>query len=125
MRASAPSRSTGLIDKNVADAAFSLKEGEVSGPVKAQFGTVILRVGKIVASTVKPYPGVAAELKHEIALQRAQSDIARLHDAIEDQRTSGKSLTEAANSVGLEPRVIAAIDAMGNDPQGVAGQGFG
>ncbi|MFZ0496321.1 MAG: SurA N-terminal domain-containing protein [Methylocella sp.] len=110
---------TGLIDKNVADAAFSLKEGEVSAPVKARFGTVILRVGKIVASTVKPYSGVAAELKREIALQRAQRDITRLHDAIEDQRTSGKSLTEAANSVGLEPRVIAAIDAMGNDPQGV------
>jgi peptidyl-prolyl cis-trans isomerase D len=110
---------TGLIDKNVADAAFSLKEGEVSGPVKARFGTVILRVGKIIASTVKPYSGVAAELKHEIALQRAQSEIARLHDAIEDQRTSGKSLTEAAHSVGLEPRVIAAIDATGNDPQGV------
>lgn len=110
---------TGLIDKNVADAAFSLKEGEVSAPVKARFGTVILRVGKIVASTVKPYSGVAAELKREIALQRAQRDITRLHDAIEDQRTSGKSLTEAANGVGLEPRVIAAIDAMGNDPQGV------
>jgi peptidyl-prolyl cis-trans isomerase D len=110
---------TGLIDKNVADAAFSLKEGEVSGPVKARFGTVILRVGKIIASTVKPYSGVAAELKHEIALQRAQREIARLHDAIEDQRTSGKSLTEAAHSVGLEPRVIAAIDATGNDPQGV------
>jgi peptidyl-prolyl cis-trans isomerase D len=110
---------TGLIDKNVADSAFSLKEREVSAPVKARFGTVILRVGKIVASTVKPYSGVAAELKREIALQRAQSDIARLHDAIEDQRTSGKSLTEAANSVGLKPRVIAAIDAMGNDSQGV------
>jgi peptidyl-prolyl cis-trans isomerase D len=110
---------TGLIDKNVADAAFSLKEGEASAPVKAQFGTVILRAGKIIASTVKPYSGVAAELKHEIAMQRAQSEIARLHDAIEDQRTSGKSLTEAAKSAGLEPRVIAAIDVAGNDPQGV------
>jgi peptidyl-prolyl cis-trans isomerase D len=110
---------TGLVDKNVADAAFSLKEGEVSAPVKARFGTVILRVEKIIASTVKPYPGVASELKREIALQRAQKDIARLHDAIEDQRTSGKSLTEAAKSVGLKPRIIPAIDAMGNDPQGV------
>jgi peptidyl-prolyl cis-trans isomerase D len=108
-----------LIDKSVADAAFSLKEGEVSAPVKAQFGTVIVRVGKIVASTVKPYSEVAAELKREIALQRAQRDIDRLHDAIEDQRTSGKSLADAAKSVGLEPRVIAAIDQMGNDPQGV------
>ena len=110
---------SGLVDKNVADAAFSLKEGEVSAPVKAQFGTVILRASKIVASTVKPYDAVAAELKHEIALRRAQSEIARLHDVIEDQRTSGKSLTEAAKSAGLEPRLIAAIDAMGNDPQGI------
>jgi peptidyl-prolyl cis-trans isomerase D len=110
---------TGLIDKNVADAAFSLKEGEVSAPVKARFGTVVVRVGKIIASTVKPYSDVATELKREIALQRAQKDITRLHDAIEDQRTSGKSLTEAAKSVGLEPRVIDAIDAMGNNPQGV------
>lgn len=110
---------TGLVDKNVADAAFSLKEGEVSAPVKAQFGTVILRVGKITGSTVKPYSDVAAELKREIGLKRAQSEITRLHDAIEDQRTSGKSLTEAAHSVGLEPRIINAIDATGNDPQGV------
>ena len=64
--------------------------------MKAQFGTVIVRVSKIVPSTVKPYSEVAAELKRDIALQRAQKDIDRLHDAIEDQRTSGKSLTEAA-----------------------------
>jgi peptidyl-prolyl cis-trans isomerase D len=108
-----------LIDESVADAAFSLKEGGVSAPVKAQFGTVIVRTGKIISSTVKPYSEVASELKREIALQRAQKEIDRLHEAIEDQRTSGKSLTEAAKSVGLEARVIAAIDAMGNDPQGV------
>jgi len=108
-----------LIDKNVADAAFSLKEGEVSAPVKAQFGTVLVRVSKIVGSTVKPYSEVASELKREIALQRAQKDITRLHDTIEDQRTSGKSLTEAAQSAGIEPRVVTAIDSMGNDPQGV------
>jgi peptidyl-prolyl cis-trans isomerase D len=108
-----------LIDKNVADAAFSLKEGEVSAPVKAQFGTVLVRVSKILGSTVKPYSEVASELKREIALQRAQKDITRLHDTIEDQRTSGKSLTEAAQSAGIEPRVVTAIDSMGNDPQGV------
>ncbi len=109
-----------LVDKDVADAAFSLKkEGEVSAPVKAQFGTVIVRVGKIVPSTVKPYPEVAGELKRDIALQRAQKDIDRIHDAIEDQRTAGKSLAEAAKSAGLEPKIIPAIDATGNDPQGV------
>jgi peptidyl-prolyl cis-trans isomerase D len=107
----------GLVDKAVAEAAFSLKNDEVSAPIQAQFGTVILRVGKIIPSTVKPYSEVAAAIKSEIALKRAQNEIAKTHDAVEDQRTSGKSLTEAAQSVGLEPRVIAAIDAAGDDPQ--------
>ncbi len=108
---------SGLVDKAVSEAAFSLKKDEASAPVQAQFGTVILRVGKIIPSTVKPYAEVAAAVKDEIALKRAQGEIAKTHDAIEDQRTSGKSLTEAAQSVGLEPRLIAAIDASGNDPQ--------
>ena len=109
-----------LVDKAVAEAAFSLKEGEVSAPVKAQFGTVLVRVAKIFPSTVKPFAGVSGEIKREIALQRAQKEIDRLHDAIEDARTSGKSLTEAAQSVGLEPRVIEAVDVAGNDRKNVS-----
>lgn len=108
----------GLIDKTVADAAFALKEGEVSAPVKAQFGTVLLRVSKIIPSTVKPFADVSADLKREIALQRARKEIARLHDAIEDQRASGKSLTEAAKSVGLDPRLVPAVDVVGADRDG-------
>ncbi|MBO0734239.1 MAG: SurA N-terminal domain-containing protein [Methylocapsa sp.] len=109
---------SGLVDKAVAEAAFSLKKDEVSPPVQAQFGTVLLRVRKIVPSTVKPFEEVAAQIKEEIAQKRAESEIGKLHDAIEDQRTSGKSLTEAAQSVGLEPRAIPAIDSAGNDLQG-------
>ena len=36
-----------MIDRAVADAAFSLKEGEVSAPVQGRFGTVLVRVLKI------------------------------------------------------------------------------
>jgi peptidyl-prolyl cis-trans isomerase D len=107
-----------LVDKAVADAAFALKGGEVSQPVKAQFGTVLLRVSKIIPSTLKPFESVAGDLKREIALHRAQAEIAKLHDAIEDQRTSGKSLTEAAQATGLEVRTIEAVDTNGNDRRG-------
>lgn len=108
----------GLIDKSVADAAFALPEGQASAPVKAQFGVVLLRVDKIIPSSVKPFSEVAADLKREIALQRARTEVAQLHDAIEDQRASGKTLTEAAKSAGLDPRAIAAVDMAGADPNG-------
>ena len=35
--------------------------------------------------------------KQEIAIVRARHDMTRLHDEIEDQRASGKTLDEAAN----------------------------
>ncbi len=107
----------GMIDKAVADAAFALPEGRVSAPIKAPFGFVLLQVSKIVPSTVKPFSEVAGDLKREIAVQRAKSEVVRLHDAIEDQRASGKTLTEAAKSAGLEPRAIAAVDMAGVDPK--------
>lgn len=108
----------GLVDKNVADAAFALPEGGVSAPVKAQFGSVLLRVTKITPSSLKPFSEAAGDLKREIAQQRARAEVDRLHDAIEDQRTAGESLTEAAKSVNLEPRVIASISAAGAGPDG-------
>lgn len=107
-----------LIDKDVADVAFALPKSAVSAPVKARFGTVLLRVTKIEPSSVKPFAEVADEIKRDIAIERARAEIARLHDAVEDQRASGKSLAEAAKSAGLEPRTIDSVDAAGKDLSG-------
>jgi len=90
----------------------------VSAPVKTRFGTVLLRVSKIEPSSVKPFAEVADAIKRDIAISRASAEIAGLHDAIEDQRASGKSLTEAAKSAGLDVRAIAAVDASGKDATG-------
>ncbi|VTZ52427.1 Peptidylprolyl isomerase [Methylocella tundrae] len=107
-----------LIDKDAADIAFALPEGAVSAPVKTRFGAALIRVTKIEPSSVKPFAEVADEIKRDIAIERARAEIGRLHDAIEDQRASGKSLVEAAKSAGLEARTIAAVDAAGKDPSG-------
>src|SRR5476649_494002 len=42
-----------VIDPVVADAAFALKSGETSAPIKGTFGTVLLQVGKIEPGTQK------------------------------------------------------------------------
>ncbi len=107
-----------LVDKAVADAAFSLPEGQVSSPVKGQFGPVLLRVSKIEPASTLPFSAVAGAIKQELQVVRARREMNRLHDEIEDQRASGKSLTEAAKGVGLEPRVIDAIDSLAHDKTG-------
>jgi peptidyl-prolyl cis-trans isomerase D len=113
-----------LFDKTVADAGFALAAGAVSDVVKGQFGPVILRASEITPANLKPYEEVAADLKKEIAVGRAASDALALHDKLEDARVSGKTLTEAAQSAGLEARAIPAIDAAGLDKAGAAVDGL-
>ena len=62
-----------MVDPAVADAAFALKEGEVSAPVKGQFGAVIVTVLKIEPATTKPLAEVAPQIRTEIALERAKA----------------------------------------------------
>ena len=65
-----------MIDSAVADAAFALKEGETSAPIKGMFGTMLVHVVKIEPENVKPFEEVAAEIKQTIATDRARSEIA-------------------------------------------------
>jgi peptidyl-prolyl cis-trans isomerase D len=106
-----------MIDRPVADAAFALKEGEVSAPVQGRFGTVLVQVLKIEPEQVRPLEQVAGELKQELATARAKSEIFDVYNKIEDARAEGKSLEEAAANLKLEARTIE-VDRSGRDPAG-------
>ena len=106
-----------MIDRPVADAAFALKEGEVSAPVQGRFGTVLVQVLKIEPEQVRPLEQVAGELKQELATARAKSEIFDVYNKIEDARAEGKSLEEAAANLKLEARTVE-VDRSGRDPAG-------
>ena len=107
-----------MLDKTIADAAFSLPEGGVSDPIKTRFGVALIHVAKIIPENVKPFADVAAALKDEIAADRAKATVNSIHDKIEDERTSGKALADAAKTVGLDVTTIDAVDATGHDKSG-------
>ena len=56
-----------IVDPAVADAAFSLKEGEVSAPIKGRFGTVIVTATKIEPEQTKSLADVTAQIRNDIA----------------------------------------------------------
>lgn len=114
-----------LVDKAVADAAFALPAGGISQPVKTQFGWAILRVEKIIPPIIEPLAAVKGAIIQELALARASGEMNKIHDEIEDKRADGKSVAEAAQTVGLEARVIDAIDANGLDKNGKSVAGLG
>jgi len=107
-----------MLDRAEADAVFALPQGGVSGVLKSQFGPVIVRVKSITPSTIKPLAEVEDEVKRQVSASRAGDKIQALHDKIEDERVSGKSLIEAANAVGLTAQSIPAVDARGDDAKG-------
>jgi peptidyl-prolyl cis-trans isomerase D len=112
-----------IIDPTIAEAAFALKTGETSAPVKGAFGTVILQVGKIEPGTQKTYDEVAAQIKRELAEARARSELGALRDKIEDERAAGSTLAETAKKLNLKSVTYDAVDRAGRglDGQPVAG----
>ena len=107
-----------VFDPAIADAAFALPEGGVSGVVKGQFGSLIVRVVSVTPAVLKSYDDVVASIKQQIATDRAGADVQAMHDRIEDARVSGKSLADSAKAVGLDARSIASVDQSGLDPNG-------
>jgi peptidyl-prolyl cis-trans isomerase D len=111
-----------IIDPTIAEAAFALKTGETSAPVKGAFGTVILQVGKIEPGTQKTYDEVAAQIKRELAEARARSELGALRDKIEDERAAGSTLAETAKKLNLKSLTFDAVDRAG---RGLDGQPVG
>jgi peptidyl-prolyl cis-trans isomerase D len=107
-----------IIDPAVADAAFLIKSGEISQPISGRFGTVIVQVGKIDPGTQKSYEDVAAQIKREIAEERARAKIGDLRDKFEDERAAGSTLAEAAKKLDIKTRVIDAVDRSGRGLNG-------
>jgi peptidyl-prolyl cis-trans isomerase D len=107
-----------IIDPAIADAAFALAHDEVSQPVQGRFGTVLVKVGKIEPGTQASYETVASNLKREIGAERARTQVASLHDKMEDERGGGASVVEAAQKLGLTSVTIDAVDRSGRAPGG-------
>jgi len=107
-----------IIDPTIANAAFSLKPGETSEPIKGEFGTVLVQVGKVEPGTQKSYDEVAAQVKETIAENRAKNQVGDLRDKIEDERAAGSTLHETAKKFGLKAITVDAIDRSGRGPDG-------
>lgn len=106
-----------MIDRTVADAAFALKEGETSAPVQGRFGVALIHVVKIEPEVIRPLAEVAPQIKKSIATERAKAQILSVYDKIEDVRSEGHTLAEAAVTLKLAARSVE-LDRSGHDPAG-------
>ena len=63
--------SRGLIAKAFEDAAFSMKPGDISGPVETEFGYHVIRLTSVVPGKTRPLSEVRSEIEKDLQKQRA------------------------------------------------------
>jgi peptidyl-prolyl cis-trans isomerase D len=109
---------TAIIDPAIADAAFALPSGEVSQPVQGRFGVALVKIGKIEPGVMPTFESVAAQVKKEIATERARAKVNEIQNKMEDERSGGANVVEASQKLGLTPITIDAVDRSGRLPNG-------
>lgn len=107
-----------IIDPAIADAAFALPSGEISQPVKGQFGVALVKIGKIEPGVTPTYESMAGQVKKELATERARAKVAEIQNKMEDERSGGSNVVEAAQKLGLTAVTIDAVDRSGRLPSG-------
>ena len=107
-----------MIDGKIAAAAFALPKDELSQPVDGQFATVLLRVAEIVPGKQRSFEDVKGEISDRLVEERANLELQALHEAIENDRYSGKPLREIAEKLKLPFLEIADIDRTGKTADG-------
>lgn len=108
-----------LGDPAIADAAFAVKEGETSQPVKGNFGWVMVRTTKITVPGVHhTLDEVKDQVRANLQTQLAAGKLVDMLNAFDDARHAGDDLLAAAKKAGLKVGHVAAMDAKGLAPDG-------
>ncbi|MFL9824867.1 SurA N-terminal domain-containing protein [Rhodoplanes sp. SY1] len=107
-----------MLDPAIAEAAFGLPDGGISAPVTGRFTTAILRVTKIEPGHTQPFAEVEAQIKKDLAVDRARASLNDLRDKVEDELAAGSRLDEIGAKLKLPVRTIEAVDRSGRTPDG-------
>ena len=104
-----------IADAKAATAAFSMKEGDVSGPVQGDFKTVILKVTKITPGQTPDFNAARAQIVADLQQSEAVDKIYDISQKFEDLREGGASITDAAAKVGAAAVSVGPVTAEGKD----------
>ena len=107
-----------FLDKKIADAAFALKEGEVSPPVQGSLATALLKAVKVSPQTQPTLDEIKDKLSQRLQLEKAKDEIQSIYNAVEDARAQQTKFEAIAEKANIPISILPAIDAVGLDKDG-------
>ena len=92
-------------DPAIADAAFALADGAVSGVVNGRLSTVLLKATVVQPGVTKTLDEVRDQVAADVRTRKARDRLLDLHDKFEDARAGGATMEEAARDIALQVNV--------------------
>jgi len=100
----------GAMVKPFEDAAMALKPGQISEPVRTQYGWHLIKVEAVRPAGKVPFDEAAPEIKKRLAEEKAGEKINELLDQSMDQIAAGVKLAKIAQGLGLETKKSDMLD---------------
>ncbi len=93
----------GVMDKAFENAAFNLKKGEISEPVRTRFGYHLIRLDDIREAQLAKLEDVKESIRHDLQIQQSEQAFYESVDKLNNMSYEiPDSLTPVAESMGLE-----------------------
>lgn len=109
--------------RSFADAAFSLKAGDISDPVESEFGVHIIRLQEVRPGRVKPLEQVRGEIAAQFRRELAQKRFAELAESFSNiVYEQSDSLKPAADKFGLSITRLEGVRADGSLAKGAGAE---
>jgi peptidyl-prolyl cis-trans isomerase D len=105
-------------DAAVANAAFTLKAGEVSAPIQGAFGWAVVKVDSITPGHEVTFEEARAGIEAKLREKLAEAKADELVQKYQDLRDKGVSMADAAKQIGLTPLHYPPITKTGLGPNG-------
>jgi len=99
-------------------AIFSMEEGEVTGPVRTDFGYHVIRLDRIFERGPLPFDQVRGELTVELQQEQAESLYLDLERQLSDALFDATDIRELAAAVDGEVQAVAGYTRAGGEPFG-------
>ncbi|MET0294237.1 MAG: peptidyl-prolyl cis-trans isomerase [Phenylobacterium sp.] len=108
---------TAIPDRKIAEAAFGLAQGQVSGPVQGDLGLAVVKVLKVTPGRQPTLEENREIIEAEVRKDAAAQAVYDQSTAYEDAHAAGSNLAEAAKKVGAPVFTVGPVSKQGQDDQ--------
>ncbi len=102
----------GVYDQAFEDALYALNEGEVSAPVKSEFGWHIIKLLGVQSPEVPAFESLKPQLVRELKAQQVEQRFVETSKQLEDSAFEASDLAQPAQELGL---MVQTTEAFGRD----------